>query len=229
MKQVCALRAKLFFVVLLLAGLTGCTSVDSQQNNNPLKNIFTPYSNGQSLFNRQKTDKNRFFATNVNATGGGNAAEVRGTGKFVGDVPKYIPDMTFSGEDGITLNLLNVPIAEAIKTVLGDILGLNYTVGGDVTGNITIQTTNPVPKARLASIFENIIKASGYGIVERDGTFIVQSSVASRRAARLTKRSSRKPSVGQQIRIIPLEYINAKKMNDLLAPISETGLDIAGR
>lgn len=227
MTQAGALRAKFFVIVLLLAGFSGCNSVDSQQNNNPLKNIFTPLENGQSGFNRQRADKNRFFATRVNDpgrdSGGVNSTEFRGTGKFVGEVQKYTPDKTFSGEDGITLNLLNVPVAEAVKTVLGDILGLNYTVGSDVSGNITIQTTNPVPKVRLASIFENVIKASGFGIVERDGTFIVQSSSASKRAGRITKRNSRNPGVGQQIRIIPLEFISAKKMNELLAPISETG------
>lgn len=205
---------------LLFATLSGCSSVVGESETNPLKSIFTPYTAGQG---GPSFGKKSGGLLNANYGKGVTSSEARGTDSFIGKLPAYSAEATFKGEDGITLNLLNVPIAEAAKTVLGDILGLNYTVSSNVSGTLTVQTTNPVPKARLTQIFENILKASGYGIVERDGIYVVQSAAASKTGGRVSVRGSAGQKVGHRVHIIPLRYVNAKKMSDLLAPITQQG------
>src|SRR5262245_37733691 len=52
----------------------------------------------------------------------------RGNGQFVGTSDAVVPANTFKGTDGVTINLLNAPIAQAAKTVLGDILKADYVI-----------------------------------------------------------------------------------------------------
>jgi len=80
----------------------------------------------------------------------------RGTGQFVGTSDAVVPAKTFKGTDGVTINLLNAPIAQAAKTVLGDILKADYVIGDKVTGTITVQTSAPVEPAAVADIFEAV-------------------------------------------------------------------------
>src|SRR5215467_14238653 len=52
----------------------------------------------------------------------------RGTGEFVGKSDAVVAAKTLKGTDGVTINLLNAPIAQAAKTVLGDILKADYVI-----------------------------------------------------------------------------------------------------
>ena len=62
----------------------------------------------------------------------------RGTGQFVGTSDAVVPAKTFKGTDGVTINLLNAPIAQAAKTVIGDILKADYVISDKVTGTVTV-------------------------------------------------------------------------------------------
>ena len=53
-----------------------------------------------------------------------------------------------NGKDGVTLNIVEASIAEAAKSILGDVLGVPYTVSDRVKGTITIQMTKAFPKTR---------------------------------------------------------------------------------
>jgi general secretion pathway protein D len=84
----------------------------------------------------------------------GSPTFLEGTGRFVGAPSPATQQATAdaSGE-GVTLNLVNVPAPQAAKTVLGDILGVKYTVDPTIEGKITIQTPSPVTRsAALASL-----------------------------------------------------------------------------
>ena len=80
----------------------------------------------------------------------------RGAGQFFGTSDAVVAAKTFKGTDGVTINLLNAPIAQAAKTVLGDILKADYVIGDKVTGTITVQTSAPVEPAAVADIFEAV-------------------------------------------------------------------------
>ena len=57
------------------------------------------------------------------------------------------------GED-VTLSLVNVSVAQAAKSVLGDTLGLSYSVDSRVQGSVTLQTSKPITRSRLLEFFE---------------------------------------------------------------------------
>src|SRR5215470_14103666 len=86
----------------------------------------------------------------------GNGVVIEGTGRFVGAPPAGDADCSpderqrnpgaksacrarvGDPETGVTLNLVNVPAPQAAKTILGDILGVKYTVAPGIEGKVTI-------------------------------------------------------------------------------------------
>ena len=72
----------------------------------------------------------------------------------------------------MALNLVNVPAPQAAKTVLGDILGVKYTVDPSIEGKITIQTPNPVTKSAAIDLFQSALRSNGAGIVNSNGSGI---------------------------------------------------------
>lgn len=118
-------------------------------------------------------------------------------------------------KDGITLNLANASVAEAAKTVLGDILGVNYVIGDKVNATITLRTTNPVDKAALLDIFESVLRTEGLAIISDAGVYkIVPSSEAAASGAPLRRKGTQ--GLGVASEIVPLRFIAAAEMERIL-------------
>src|SRR5579871_773382 len=63
-----------------------------------------------------------------------------GSGEFASN-KELLPSATSAEtKDGISLNLVGASAAEVAKTVLGDVLGVNYMVSDKVKANITLHT-----------------------------------------------------------------------------------------
>lgn len=144
----------------------------------------------------------------------------RGSGQFIGAGDAVVPAKTFKGSDGVTINLLNAPVAQAAKTILGDILKADYTISDKVTGTVTIQTSAPVDPAALADIFEAVLKSNGIALVQADGHY---------RLAPLATASTAPVSLGGAhgagitTRIIPLKYVAAGEMRRVAEPMFGQG------
>jgi general secretion pathway protein D len=154
-----------------------------------------------------------------------NGVEDVGSGTFTAErrPTVVIPEKTASGADGLTLNLLNVPIAQAAKFVLGDVLKANYTIGDKVAGNITIQTTAPVPKDALVDIFENALRLNGAALVRGEGHFkIIPAANAAQAVGRISP-SGRGGGPGMQVQVIPLRHVSAAEMKRILDPVTPQG------
>lgn len=148
---------------------------------------------------------------------------VQGTGEFLGQSDVYSTAKTAGGQDGITLNLVNAPLPQAAKTVLGDILGLNYTVADKATANITLQTTSPIPRAALIDAFEVALKASGYSISNTNGFYrIVPTNTLVQYGAPVS-RKRQIDGPGIQFQIIPIQHVAAAEMKRVIEPIAAVG------
>lgn len=147
----------------------------------------------------------------------------RGTGAFTNT--DWDPHTkTLSGRDGITLNLLNVPVRQAAKIVLGDILKLNYTIADNAAGNITLQTSSPVPVEGLIDAFEIALRSNGLGIVNNGRLYrIVPSSAIAQSSIPMTAGRRNTDSPGIQNQIIPIHHIGVADMKRVLDPIVPAG------
>ena len=56
---------------------------------------------------------------------------------------------------GFDLNFENAPITTVAKVILGDILGVGYTIDPRIQGTITLTSGRSVPKSELAFVLEN--------------------------------------------------------------------------
>lgn len=146
----------------------------------------------------------------------------RGTGSFVA-APSIAPGKTSKGAEGYSLNLVDTPIPVAAKSVLGDALGLNYTVDSRISGKVTLQTATPVSKDALIDIFEAAIGLNGAVITRRNGSYqVVPASEAFAATPQISSGSSL-GGPGIKIQAVELKYVSAAEMKNILEPISRQG------
>jgi general secretion pathway protein D len=149
--------------------------------------------------------------------------EAPGSGSFTGSVASISSEPTASGEPGVTLNLVDVPVGEAAKRVLGDLLGRNFVVDDRVKGTVTVQTTSPVSRSAMVELFETVLRSHGAAIIQDAGFFRVLPDTDARVA--LGRSTAARPSgePGLAVQIVPLLYTSAEEMRGVLEPIAPAG------
>jgi general secretion pathway protein D len=211
---------RVLLYLILVGVLTGCAS-------NSKDGIFSSLvgnldSNGRPLPPEVSGSSRRL--------GGQGAESFRGvsdpgSGQFVsGRGPAISTETNNSGGTEYRLNLVDAPIASAVKNVLGDILQLNYTIDPRVRGTITLQTSAPVSKNTLVDILETTLAANGFAVVKSSGTYqIVPLSEALATTPSVSVPSMANRGPGMKIQVVELQYISAEEMRTILAPISRDG------
>ena len=132
--------------------------------------------------------------------------------------------MTTDGSGQFELNLVNAPIAEAAKAVLGDALHLNYIVDPRVQGTVTLQTSQPVSKDALVDILQSALAVNGAGITNRAGTYqIVPLSEIMSSTPPVSVPSMSPSGPGVKVQVLQLQFIAADEMKTILEPITRQG------
>ncbi len=146
-----------------------------------------------------------------------------GSGEFASN--KELPASATSAEttsaetkDGITLNLVGASVTEVAKTVLGDVLGVNYIVSDKVKASITLHTVRPVSKAGLVEIFDAVLRAEGAALIVDAGVYKIlpSSDVAAGGAPLRARKASGQAAAGVVTELIPLKYVSATEMERVL-------------
>jgi general secretion pathway protein D len=151
---------------------------------------------------------------------GGGADEVVGTGQLTGQ-PLPRPIESTSKDGGVTLNLVDASVAEAAKSILGDVLGVNYAVSEKVKGTITMQTAKAVPKEALLEIFETVLRGEGAAIVVQQGLYrIVPTNDAVASAPLLGKGANYRRTPGVSAQVLPLRHVAAAEMERIIKAIA---------
>src|SRR5262249_6650407 len=70
----------------------------------------------------------------------------------------------FSSE-GVEMNFDGADVQTVAKTLLGDVLKLNYVVDPRVQGSVTLATVGPIPRKEVLPAFESILRMSNAAIV----------------------------------------------------------------
>ncbi len=136
--------------------------------------------------------------------------------------PQNLPGDT--GEADVSLNLVEVPLNAAAKSVLGDTLDLNYSVDARVQGAVTVQTSTPATRSQVLTMFEGALRGIGGAIVRNGQSYlIVPMTEATRSVAPLQARSE-PDAVGQHPEIISLKYVAADEIKDVLEPLVPDGM-----
>ncbi len=121
---------------------------------------------------------------------------------------------------GVTLNFEQAPITEVVHSILGEILELDYVVEHPLKGEITLRTRSPVPRDQLLSILESLLQSNGITMVRdpNDRYYVSGSQNLSRMVPGVTSPETK--GAGYANVVIPLEYISATEMAEILRPVA---------
>ncbi|NJO36215.1 MAG: hypothetical protein HC869_27370 [Rhodospirillales bacterium] len=145
----------------------------------------------------------------------------RVTGPGIGD--GFTEEQDEGGD--IQLNLVDVPVAVAAKSVLGDILELNYTVDVRVQGTVTVQTSKPVSAAGMLRIFEGALRGVGAAIVGDGASYrIVPLEEAPRSGTPVQTAKGSRDSIGQRPEVVTLRYVSADNIREVIEPLIPAGM-----
>lgn len=155
----------------------------------------------------------------------GEISFLTGTGRFIGDPPAADRESADNNRGTVTLNLAGVSVPQAAKAVLGDILGVKYTVAPGIEGKVTIQTPQPIPKSSAIDLFQASLRANGAAMINAgDELKIVPAEqVAFGANIRVDGLRAAEDHLGSHVQVVQLQYVSAAEMKQLLEPISPRG------
>jgi general secretion pathway protein D len=137
---------------------------------------------------------------------------------YLGDTTPPIKSSPDAGADasgdGYDLNFENAPVTTVAKVILGDILGVGYTIDPRVQGTITLASGRPVAKSDVLFVLENALRMSNVALVrDRTGYRLIPAADATG-SGFVDAAAATDPGYG--ISVVPLRYVSAQAILKLL-------------
>jgi general secretion pathway protein D len=124
-----------------------------------------------------------------------------------------------SSDPGVALNFERASIREVVKVVLGDILKETYTVEPGVEGEVTINSSEPIPRDALIPTLESLLQTQGAALYKDDtGNYRVAARANLKGRGFMPSTGQIKP--GYSMQVVTLRYIPAAEMQKILEPLA---------
>ena len=146
-----------------------------------------------------------------------------GTGEFA--KAKKRDESVRTANEPATLNFNNTSIADAVKVVLGDLLGKNYILDPQVQGTVMLNTAEPIAPENLLPTLELLLRMNDAAVVlQKDIYRVIPRSHADQelRIPQIGDSSVPLPA-GNTIRVVPIKHIAAGEMAEILEPFAPAG------
>ena len=117
--------------------------------------------------------------------------------------------------EGYALNFEDTPITTVAKVVLGDILGVGYTIDPRVRGTISLASGRPVPKADILYVLENALRISNVVLVRDTAGYRLVPLAEAAGGGNIDAAPAR-AEPGYGISVVPLHYVSAQTLIKLL-------------
>jgi general secretion pathway protein D len=108
--------------------------------------------------------------------------------------------------DGVEMNFDGADVQTVAKTLLGDILQLNFVVDPRVQGNVTLASSGPIPRKDVLPAFESVLRMSNAAIVH-SGNLVKVVPIPEAGAAGAISLGAGEPGFG--VSLVPLRYTSA--------------------
>jgi general secretion pathway protein D len=192
-------------VVAVGALAAACNAVSTGQDGARSGDVFDKVRQ-MDLFPRQHQP------ADVGRTGTGEgpqAASYFGTG-----TPAVVGAQRASSGEGYELNFENTPVTTVAKVILGDILGVGYTIDPRVQGTVTMASGRPVAKSDILYVLESALRTSNVTLVrEARGSYRL---LPAQEALGTGSVDNAGQEAGYGITVLPLQYISAPTLLRLL-------------
>ena len=121
----------------------------------------------------------------------------------------------------VTLNFEEAPIAEVVRTILGDILKVSYILHPPLAGTVTLATRAPVSPDQAVFLLESALSANGLALVrDARGSYHVGRPEALKGVGTSVRQVGKAPlQPGSGVIVVPLQYIGAAEMASILRPL----------
>ena len=212
MKTLTRILASLMCLILPL--LLSCATQDMNQAGSPAE---AKPSSGMAAAS-QAADTTNTDLPQDSAEDEGRGSLFLGTDQGFRMPPAREPIKVYG--DAVTLNFEEAPLAEVVHSIVGDLLGLDYIVEHPVQGAVTLRTRSPIPRDELLPILESLLHNHGALLVRgpNNRLFISGAQNASRMAPSF--QSAAGAGTGYSNVIVPLQYIAATEMAEILKPVA---------
>lgn len=164
-------------------------------------------------------------AVKIDATNRPKPKEIDDSIKVVPGTGVFVKPPTLmaapSGPQDIVLNFEGADLREVVRVVMGDMLGENYTIDPKVNGTVTIHTSQPINRAAVPSILENVLRMNGAAMVKVNGAYKISPLNSALRGATTPQMGA--VQSGYSVQIVQLQHIAAREMSKILEPLLPEG------
>ena len=126
--------------------------------------------------------------------------------------PTVAPSKVRSGD--ISLNFPSADVRAVAKAVLGDILGVAYTIPAGINTSVTVVTARPIARGSVLAFMEDALRSSGLALVPNNGGYIIDRIEQVRGTAAISESAT-----GYGDEVFQLSFVNADQMRQLLDPL----------
>lgn len=142
---------------------------------------------------------------------------IRGNDRVI--APAKVP-AAFDGSP-VTFNFEEAPVAEVVRTILGDILKADYVLHPPLAGTITLATRAAVAPDQAAFLLESALQANGLALLrDARGSYHVGRPDTLKGIGSGVRQTGSGPlPPGYGAIVVPLQYIGAGEMATILRPL----------
>jgi len=147
----------------------------------------------------------------------------RGTGVFLNEsAASRRPADPPAGGD-VVFNFEGESLQAVIKAILGDLLGQNYVIAPGIQGQVTFATAKPISMDQAMGVLEMLLAWNNATLVYKDGRYTVLPVSQAIPGNLIPRTGSPTDARGYEIRAVPLKYISATAMQEMLQPYARQG------
>ncbi|MEM9704507.1 MAG: type II secretion system secretin GspD [Pseudomonadota bacterium] len=129
-----------------------------------------------------------------------------------------------TGAGALVLNFDNASIAEAAALIFGEFLGKAYEVHPEVSGTINLRSADALQGRDVIRAFETVLRQNDAALVFDSGLYrVVPEADAIGYAAAPQIGSGQPVQPGFAVQIVPLRFVSAAEMAEILAPLAGDG------
>jgi general secretion pathway protein D len=147
--------------------------------------------------------------------------QFKGTGHFIGSGHAEAAPSSKAADGKYSLNFDDADLGEVSKIILSDMLGENYVLNPSIAGKVTLQTTQPLTKAELLPTLEMLLRMNDVALIKSDGIYRIEPNAKALQASGIPTlgKPGKALAPGFQTKIVPLRFIGATDMMDILTPL----------
>lgn len=122
----------------------------------------------------------------------------------------------------LSFSFEEAPVAEVVRTILGDILKADYVLHPPLSGTVTLATRTPIPPDQAVFLLESALQANGLALLrDARGTYHVGRPDTLKGIGGAIRQVGSGPlPPGYGAIVVPLQYIGAGEMASILRPMA---------